>query len=238
MTTQIFTMWENGRSLKNSPRAFSPKADKEEYDRLHNLSAIEIFTQASEDAIGKGISGLDAFNASTSAISPLLSARSEWATRAQGFIIHHLLQENLYGFGFEPPRIMCSQPFEIPSACWKGQIRWHKDELTSDGLKFSHIRVLSKAVRLRLINSEVDTASLNKPGRPGYKIQILKAYAALNAAGKIDPRNSLQSHYPSVIEWLDLNLPEGEQLEKPPSNKTLQKHLSSLFNGLKKSSKL
>ena len=238
MTTQIFTMWKNGRSLNDSPWAFSPKAEKEEYNRLHNLSAMEIFKEASEDAVGKGISGLDAFNASVLAIGPLVSARNDWATRAQGFIIHHLLEENLYGVGFEPPRTMSSQPFEIPSACWKGQIRWQKDELTSDGLKFVHIRVLSKQARFKLINSEIKIATSNKPGRPGYKTQILKAFAALNATGEIDAQNSLQSHYPRVREWLETNLSEGERVANPPSDNTLQRYLSPVFNELKKNPEL
>jgi len=233
MTTPILDLWLKGVKLSQAPYAFSSSDDKEEHARLHQVSKDKLVMQSYKRAQSAGLAGVDLIRAVTDEVGPITSGQVNLQKRMHNFVRKHLKLGNLYGYGFEPPRKIDSQPFEIPAYCWAGHIQWYDDVLTADRLELAHIRVLSTAARSRLINSEVENANPSKPGRPGYKTQILKAYAALNAAGKIDVQNSLQSHYPSVREWLETNLSDAA-----PNDNTLQRHLSPIFNALKKNSKL
>ena len=237
MTTSIYEIWEKGVQLNRSPRAFSPKAEKQEYDRLYSLSAIEAFSNAAEQASKTGLTGLEGFNASISSATTITSARSKWNERMRRFVHHHLLHDNLFGYGFEPPRKIDSQPLEIPKVCWNGQIRWDKNTLASDGLEFVQIRLVSKEARLKLLDLSAQATNVIKSGRPSIREHVKEAFDDLLANDLIDPSVAAKNHFELVRKWLRAHKPEAGYTCTKPSNEGIRAHFSPLFNELKKSKK-
>lgn len=237
MTTSIYELWEKGVQLNRSPRAFSPKAEKQEYDRLHSLSAMEAFSNAAEQASETGLTGWEAFNASMSSARAITSARSKWDERMRRFVHHHLLHDNLFGYGFEPPRKMDSQPLEIPKVCWNGHIGWEKNTLASDGLEFVHVRLLTKETRLKLLDLSVQTTTVIKAGRPSIREHVKEAFDDLLANDLIDPSVAAKNHFELLRKWLRAHKPEAGYTSTKPSDEGIRAHFSPLFNELKKNRK-
>jgi hypothetical protein len=238
-TNPVNDLWNRGIHLRRAPYAYAPKSDKEEHKRLYSVSAIELTTKAADDTAASGLTGWEAVNAILSASNPILSARTELRNRMRAFVLHHLITGSLIAYGFEPPRRMDSMPFHIPAAYWRGRIQWEDSKLTAQGLEFEQIRLITLKARDQVLGVDANFQSVTKKaGRPGYRDQIIRAFETLNAIGKIDTQSSLQAHYKKVRDWIELNVPEGERPTNPLSDNTLQRHLSPLFNELKKNSKL
>jgi hypothetical protein len=238
-TNPLDDLWNSGMYLSRAPYAFASKSEKEEHKRLHSVSASELMAKAAEETAASGLTSWEVVNAMMGASNPILSARMEWSNRMRAFVLQHLITGSLIAYGFEPPRRMDSVPFHIPAAYWRGRIQWKDSKLTVQGLEFEQIRLVTLKARDQVLGVDANFQSVTKKtGRPGYKDEIIRAFEALNAIGKIDTQSSLQAHYKKVSDWIELNVPEGERPTKPLSDNTLQRHLSPLFNELKKNSKL
>ncbi|ATG44238.1 hypothetical protein PhaeoP18_02294 [Phaeobacter piscinae] len=239
MTTPILALWQRGVRLNQAPYSFAPKADKEEHQRLHKVSAIDAMAASVDNLKAEGRYGPSALQEILEGPQKILSARAEWDDRMRKFIVYHLKQGNLFGYGFEPPRRMDSQPVEIPASYWNGRIQWDKADLSSQGLKLIEIRVVSRQLRDTVLNvSNEDRTAPPAAGRPTVGPAIKAAFTALQEAGEIDVDASQQSHYPKVRAWLKQNFPNLSVPAEEISDKTIQKHFSHYFNALRKSSKL
>jgi hypothetical protein len=237
MKISIHDLWEIGVRLNRAPYAFSPKSEKLEYDRLHGTSTIEALVSAAERANETGLTGWDALNASLATVRPMTSARSDWNERMRKLIHHHLLHENLFGYGFEPPRTMESQPFKIPKACWNGHIRWDNDTLSSDGLEFVHVRLLSEEARSKFLAEKSETTTSVRAGRPSIKEHVQEAFDALAAIGLIDTSAAARKHFEPIRDWLRTNKPDAGYTDGIPSNEGIRAHFAPLFNELRKNRK-
>ncbi|UWR48392.1 hypothetical protein [Phaeobacter inhibens] len=239
MTTPILALWQRGVRLNQAPYSFAPKADKEEHQRLHKVSAIDAMAASMKSMKIEGRSGPSVVQEILEGPQKILSARAEWDDRMRKFILYHLKQGNLFGYGFEPPRKMDSQPVEIPASYWNGRIQWDKAGLSSQGLELIEIRVVSRQLRDTVLNvGNEDHTAPPAAGRPTVGPAIKAAFVALQKAGEINVLASQQSHYPRVRAWLKQNVPNLSVPAEEISDKTMQKHFSNPFNILRKSSKL
>lgn len=239
MTTTLQALWQRGIRLNQAPFSFAPKADKAEYKRLYEASAITAWSDAMAKMQETGRSGVDVLSETLTEPQKILSARSEWNARMRKFILHHLTHGNLFGYGFEPPRRMDSQPVEIPASYWNGRVQWDKACLSSQGIELIEIRVVSRQLRNTVLDrGNVDQSAPQPAGRPTIGPTIKAAFAALQDVDEIDVNASQQSHYPKVRAWLEVHHPNLKIPAAKISDKTMQKHFSPLFNSLKKSSKL
>jgi hypothetical protein len=232
-------LWERGIHLSRAPFAYAPKSEKEEHKRLHGVSAIEAATKAVEETQTSGTTGLETFKAMIGASNPILTARTDWNVRMRAFILHHLEHGNLFAYGFEPPRRMDSQSIELPTAYWKGNIRWDKAILSAQGLEFVEIRILSKQLRNELAAEPSAHAELEKPqaGRPSIKLHIHEAFSDLENSGNIDINVSAKSHYPLIREHMRKTHPDLYPKDRKLGDEGIRYHFSPLFNELKKNRK-
>lgn len=241
MTVPLLTLWQRGIYLGKAPFAFAPKAEKEEYGRLHDASALQAASEAAQAAAAakSDISFLEGLNAAVRGARPIASARADWDNRMRKFVLHHLKHGNLYAFGFEPPRRMDSQPVEVPATYWSGTIRWDKASLSVQGLEFVEIRIVSRQLRNQLLErGNVEVTAVSSVGRPTVGPSVQAAFKALEKAGEIDLSASQQSHFPKVRSWLETNFPNLSVPAAKISDKTIHKYFSPLFNDLKKNSNL
>lgn len=232
-------LWDRGIHLSRAPYAYAPKSEKEEHKRLHDVSAIEAATKAVEETQTSGTTGLETFKAMIGASNPILTARTDWNVRMRAFILHHLEHGNLFAYGFEPPRRMDSQSIELPTAHWKGNIRWDKAILSAQGLEFVEIRIISKQIRDELSPKPPADAELEKPqaGRPSIKLHIHEAFSDLKNSSNIDINISAKSHYPLIREHMRNTHPDLYPKDRKLGDEGIRYHFSPLFNELKKNRK-
>ncbi|MCD9149256.1 hypothetical protein [Pseudophaeobacter flagellatus] len=237
MTTTLQALWQRGIRLNQAPHSFAPKADKAEYKRLYEASAITAWSDAMAKMQETGRSGVDAVSEVLTEPQKILSARTEWDDRMRKFILHHLTHGNLFGYGFEPPRRMESQPYEIPAAYWAGRVRWDNATLTVNGLEFIEVRVLATQVRDRLVGISHETTTDLQRGRPSIKADVEEAFATLLQKGLIDISKSAKSHFPLVRQCLQTIQPGASYSDTKPGDEGIRTHFSPLFNELKKTNK-
>lgn len=212
---------------------------KKDWQALQNTSAVstlekDMLAASEEDGpliekLAKGFSGTQI----------LLGERSKLERQLKTNILSYIKQGHLRGFAFEAPRKLASSPVELPKEAWAGRVDWNTNKLTFEGLEFLDVRLTTNTICNEVLRrGQVDPTPTNAQGRPSTAVEIKEAFEALANAGAIDPSRSLSSHYPSVREWLQRHKPHMQPPAAYVSDKTLHRHLSSLFNALKKVSNL
>ncbi|AGI73765.1 hypothetical protein OA238_c38180 [Octadecabacter arcticus 238] len=238
-TNPINDLWNRGMHLSRAPYAYAPKSEKEEHKRLHSVSASELIAKAAEETAASGLTSWEVVNAMMGASNPILSARMELDNRMRAFVLHHLEHGNLFAYGFEPPRRLDSQSLEIPSAYWKGHIKWNKACLSAQGLEFIEIRILSKQLRDKLIAVQSTHTELDKRpvGRPSMKLHIQEAFSALEKSGKIDINEPAKPHFRLVREHMRNAHPDLYPKAHKLGDEGIRSHFAPLFNELRKTNK-
>ena len=239
MTLNNINFWQAGVPLSRAPFNASSHELKKRYNEALSTSYMEAIVQASKAERDAGKEGFEALIGSMQSAQPLLSERSNIIDEMRAPIEKHLLLGNLIGFGFEPPRKMESQPFEIPRNCWKGWIDWAGSKVRGEGLEFVEVRLITaqKKARLGAPQSAADTIETRQVGRPGIGPHVAEAFKILNEAGKIETSASAKSHFPLVRRLLSQTYPDVYPLGHKISDEGIRAHFSPLFKALKKSRK-
>lgn len=228
-----FKIWNHAIYLSRAPLFFAPEALKQAYDEAHEVSAIEMFSEGTEKISKDGTPPAEGFQQLLMNVSSINNKKAKAREALQLFVGQHLRRGNLIGYGFEPPRKMDSQPFEIPRSCWSGRIVWFESKLSGQGLEFVEVRVITPKKREAVLHATSDIfIETRPPGRPGVGAAIEVAFHALLANGEIDSSASQSSHYPKLRSWLAINTPDLSTPADKISDKTLYKYFSPLFRGL------
>ncbi|WP_278924540.1 hypothetical protein [Pseudophaeobacter profundi] len=237
MTLPLLTLWQRGVYLSKAAFHFSPDAEKEAYQRVHKASALSALTNTLQDAQAQGTETNQATISGLNAMSNVLSKRSAWYSRRYEATLKALKSGILVAYGFEPPRRMESQPYEIPAAYWAGRVRWDNATLTVNGLEFIEVRVLATQVRDRLVGISHETTTDLQRGRPSIKADVEEAFATLLQKGLIDISKSAKSHFPLVRQCLQTIQPGASYSDTKPGDEGIRTYFSPLFNELKKTNK-
>ncbi|SFS22256.1 hypothetical protein [Yoonia litorea] len=229
------TIWEQATRLSRAPLLFTPKELKEAYDEADKISAIETFSDGAERIGQDGTPPTEGFKKLLMNVSSITSEKAKARENLRTYVRQRLRQGELIGYGFEPPRRMDSQPFEIPRNCWHGRIDWVAATLNGEGLEFIEVRLIASLKREQLIAtlSQLDLQQAKTVGRPKIGPHIEAAFKSLHQANKIDVSASAKSHFPMVQLQLRKMYPDIYPPERMLSNEGIRAHFSPLFNELK-----
>lgn len=138
-------------------------------------------------------------------------------------VLDQLFSGALLGYGYAVPRHPTDTPALIPKDVWRGRIKWEDSSVKGNGLEFLVVRALPRK------SPKLEKIEVRKPGRPTRKPQIIEAFRALEAEGKIKRENSLTSHYPLVRNKVAALFPDEQDTKRGLGDKALYQHLAPLF---------
>lgn len=238
-TTQLTQCHEKGVTLNTAWVRYAHPDLLPQWKALQKQSPLEALTRGAEAAAATDGDMLAKLSQALSGPSQIASERAALEKRLKTNIHSYIKQGHLHGFGFESPRRLASVPVAIPKEAWAGRCDWQACTLSFQGLEFVDVRLTTNRLRNEVLErGHVDPTPTNRAGRPSTGKEVTDAFHALVNAGEFDPTNSLTSHYPKVRQWLELHRPHMQPSAKFVSDKTLHRHLSHLFNNLKKTSRL
>jgi len=231
---QMQLLHRSGASLSKSWLVFAHPDLKAQWEDLHKQSGMDLIKQDATAATKIDGDVSAKFAHAFSGFSKLASARSELETTLKANVLSYISQGYVFGFGYELPRSVSSDPVAIPKAAWSGKCDWEKGTLSFRGLEFVDVRLTTNRIRNEILErSYVDSTPPRAVGRPSIVKDIQAAIHALDEAGEIDTKASQKSHFPKAQRWLELNRPNLN----PISYETFRKNFSPYFNDLKKNKK-
>lgn len=225
-------LWINSVPLKRAWLHFTHPKNVEEWNALKSQSAFEAFQKGAQEVAASEKSLAEKLSVALSQPQSILIARTTLQKKMQNAVVGYLRDEQLFAYGFEPPRRMGTQPLEIPKYYWSGQIDWIKSTLTFNGIQFVEVRLISASKRAKVLELAPvpKTGSEATPGRPGFEADILEAHKLLLDAGKFNPNASLKSQCPAIRNWLIENKLGKGYSSKKPGYEVIRKYLQKNLN--------
>ncbi len=236
--TDYIELWKRSHWLSNSAKTYATHFFKDEWqaavEHRGDQPWMEIFQEKSNVARAAGKTGWDIAEQLLGEIVVKITPQADLLERAKQQITNYLLDGTYRGYGFDRPRTLDTEPVLLPAECWKGAVSWAGNEVQFQSLKFCEVRIRMMREHLDPILNKPFESPAVKPGRPTVAPAIEAAFYALNKIGQIDPKASLQSHYPKVRKWLELNFPNLPVPADRISSETIRRIISPLFKELRK----
>lgn len=166
------------------------------------------------------------FKEATALNTEQLEIHRELEKRLLGF----LSRGQLVGIGYSLPRTPDARPAEIPQDVWTGRVKWDKDEVDGNGLRFIAVRVVRPQTVASTPQIQTLAPDISK-GRPSRREQVEAAFWALDKEGRIpDFPDNKKSLFAPIIDKIDELFPEEAGNRAGLRDKTLYSIISNLLD--------
>lgn len=184
--------WKHGYAMFKCPVLFALPAKKKAYEDAYAVSAMSAFEEAAKRTQNEDRPALEFFTAALAEPNKILKRRTEIQADLRADVVNWCRAGHLFAFAFEHPRKLENAPVEVPLSAWAGRIQWGQSAIEAQGIKFVEVRMLTasmmKDVRLKYRSSHAGT------GRPSVAEDVKACIAEIEAAGLIDPSQTMASH--------------------------------------------
>ncbi|WP_424177139.1 hypothetical protein [Yoonia sp. TsM2_T14_4] len=232
-------IWANGIPMSRAWYAYAHADLKEKWNAAQNKSAMTAFEKGVEEAKMKDRPLSEVFMSGIVGSREILTEREKVRKSLQTNIINHVKLGRLLSFGFEPPRSLSSVPVAIPPDVWKGHVDWTASSLSGQSLQFIEVRLISPEGQDRLVEEALLSVEMERrqAGRPSIKLDVQKAFSALEKLGGIDVERSAKAHFPLIRQHMRTTNPDRYPESYKLGDEGIRSHFTPLFNELRKSSK-
>lgn len=235
------SLWDAAIPLSNAALHFAPVNIRNEWAELLKVSALVEAGEFAKTRIQKDTSWFDALGLMATGANNVLAPREKLLRHAEALLLNEIKENRALGMGFEPPRRIKSMPVHIPARYWRQSVSWDYCEVSYGALKFLDVRVLTSQMAKPFLQSFQATKqktieALPAPsGRPSFKVEILEAFAALQAEGRFNVK-PLTHGIAQIRTWIKTNKPESRAAQGLLNDDTIRnaiKHLLADNDGAK-----
>lgn len=236
--------WRTGIPMHHAPIHFAPIQMRDEWEALSQVNALEVAQKHMAEAEARNVSGFDLLGSILQGANSVLAPRNKILDAARADLLKRIQARLYLAYGFEAPRTLAATPVHIPSAYWRGTVKWEQSELISESLRFVEIRLIDCA-DARLIAAAAqehaaqtpttspppETESLTEPtrpiiGRPTIRPQIFEAFYKLLTSDALTPDMSMKTIAQHVRQQLAHDYPDLPVTNSSPNYETIRRVIS------------
>lgn len=237
------SLWQNAVPLESAFLRFAPRDTAARYRQLvadTSASAIADRMQTRAEAAGADLpEGMfERLHLLTRDAWGPTGERTKMEQALKAACLALIRAGTVRAFGFAVPRQPHDVPVELPADLWNGIILWERSRVEAHGLRIEGVRLIPTARIEALQTQQAPREPARRPGRRSRESQIIEAFKALAAAGRIDTVRPLARVFPMIRTWVCETYPDDPDGEKGLNDKTLRKVLTPLFGARRKCSKL
>lgn len=229
-------LWQKAVPLAEAPLKYLSDADRREWQRVCDPTAIESKLVSAQKELSKPTSGISALSLFGNAFLDAYGPKQSFLRARQSDIKASIASGELLAIGFELPRRLSHSPIVISDQVDNGKYNFQKSEIETPSLKFVEVRVLHSTQASELIPAS--ERQNTTPGRPSYEDAITHAIEELIRGSGIDVGGTAKQHFPSIREKA-LNYAERNGLDiKTIGDEAIRKRFSPIFKELRRNHKL
>jgi hypothetical protein len=182
------------------------------------------------ERLAAGESFVDALRGPVPRIQELWSLEEQMQQEFVSWVRKHILK----AYGFVIPRRPSDAPQPVPDDLWNGRIVWRASIILANGLEMHGVRLMPRHWEEQILAAQPEAkATRGGPGRPSRRAEILEAFEALDAAGRIDYREPMTRLFPAIRQWLKERDPQAEA-DWGLHDKTIAKTIRTAFRSKRK----